>query len=104
MLRLRKGFGFAGAWTVVEQNRMLAFCFGLSEVNEAQKKLGRSAQPATCSGACDKPEGTCCAGHGPDRDCQGHRPEPDARLSIDQGKRAAGRREAVTIEDETETA
>ncbi len=35
MLWLRKGFGFAGAWTVVEQNRMLGFCFGLSEVNEA---------------------------------------------------------------------
>ena len=35
MLWLRKGFGFAGTWTVVEQNRMLGFCFGLSEVNEA---------------------------------------------------------------------
>ncbi len=35
MLWLRKGFGFAGGWTVVEQNRMLGFCFGLSEVNEA---------------------------------------------------------------------
>ena len=35
MLWLRKGFGFAGPWTVVEQNRMLGFCFGLSEVNEA---------------------------------------------------------------------
>ena len=35
MLWLRKGFGFAGLWTVVEQNRMLGFCFGLSEVNEA---------------------------------------------------------------------
>jgi IS6 family transposase len=28
MLWLRKGFGFAGAWTVQEQNRVLAFCFG----------------------------------------------------------------------------
>ena len=35
MLWLRKGFGFTGAWTVVEQNRMLGFCFGLSQVNEA---------------------------------------------------------------------
>ena len=35
MLWLPKRFGFAGAWTVVEQNRMLGFCFGLSEVNEA---------------------------------------------------------------------
>jgi len=35
MLWLRKGFGFAGAWTVHEQNRLLGFCFGLSEVNKA---------------------------------------------------------------------
>ncbi len=35
MLWLRKGFGFAGAWTVCEQNRLLALCFGLSEVNRA---------------------------------------------------------------------
>ena len=34
MLWLRKGFGFAGAWTVREQNRMLALCFGLQKVNE----------------------------------------------------------------------
>jgi transposase, IS6 family len=35
MLWLRKGFGFAGAWTVREQNRLLAVCFGLQEVNKA---------------------------------------------------------------------
>jgi transposase, IS6 family len=35
MLWLRKGFGFAGAWTVCEQNNLLALCFGLPEVNEA---------------------------------------------------------------------
>ena len=35
MLWVHKGFGFAGTWTVVEQNRMLGFCFGLSGVNEA---------------------------------------------------------------------
>jgi IS6 family transposase len=29
MLWLRKGFGFAGAWTVCEQNRLLSVCFGL---------------------------------------------------------------------------
>ena len=29
MLWLRKGFGFAGAWTVREQNQLLAVCFGL---------------------------------------------------------------------------
>ena len=34
MLWLRKDFGFAGAWTVHEQNRMLAVCFGLQKVNE----------------------------------------------------------------------
>jgi IS6 family transposase len=34
MLWLRKGFGFAGAWTVCEQNRLLAVCFGLQAVNE----------------------------------------------------------------------
>ena len=32
---LRKGFGFSGAWTVCEQNRLLALCFGLPEVNKA---------------------------------------------------------------------
>jgi len=34
MLWLRKGLGFAGAWTVREQNRLLAVCFGLQKVNE----------------------------------------------------------------------
>jgi len=35
MLWLRKGFGFAGAWTVCEQNRLLSVCFGLPTVNKA---------------------------------------------------------------------
>jgi transposase, IS6 family len=35
MLWLRKGFGFVGAWTVCEQNRLLAICFGLPQVNKA---------------------------------------------------------------------
>jgi IS6 family transposase len=35
MLWLRKGFGLAGAWTVCEQNRLLAICFGLPQVNKA---------------------------------------------------------------------
>ena len=35
MLWLRKGFGFAGAWTVCEQNRLLSLCFGLPTVNKA---------------------------------------------------------------------
>ena len=34
MLWSRKGFGFAGAWTVCEQNQLLAVCFGLPEVNK----------------------------------------------------------------------
>src|SRR6476661_9409785 len=34
MLWLRKGFGFAGAWTVREQNRLLALCCGLPQVNK----------------------------------------------------------------------
>jgi IS6 family transposase len=35
MLWLRKGFGCAGAWTVCEQNRLLAVCFGLPQLNKA---------------------------------------------------------------------
>jgi hypothetical protein len=35
MLWRRKGFGFAGAWTVCEQNQMLAYSFGLPVANKA---------------------------------------------------------------------
>ena len=35
MLWLRKGFGFAGAWTVCEQNQLLSVCFGLPAANKA---------------------------------------------------------------------
>lgn len=35
LLWLRKGFGFAGEWTVHRQNELLALCFGLQKVNEA---------------------------------------------------------------------
>jgi transposase, IS6 family len=35
MLWLRKGFGFSGAWTVCEQNQLLASCFGLPVANKA---------------------------------------------------------------------
>ena len=35
ILWLRKGFGFAGAWTGCEQNRMLSICFGLPASNKA---------------------------------------------------------------------
>ena len=38
MLWLRKGFGFVGAWTVREQNHLLALCFGLPQVNKACKR------------------------------------------------------------------
>ena len=31
---LHKGFGLSGAWTVCEQNRLLALCFGLPQVNK----------------------------------------------------------------------
>ena len=33
MLWMCKGFGFAGPWTIIEQDRMLDLCFGLSKVN-----------------------------------------------------------------------
>lgn len=35
MLWLRKGFGFAGAWTVREQNQLLACYFGFPVANKA---------------------------------------------------------------------
>jgi transposase, IS6 family len=35
MLWLRTGFGFTGAWSVREQNHLLACCFGLPQVNKA---------------------------------------------------------------------
>ncbi|MET3486181.1 hypothetical protein ABIC70_005728 [Methylobacterium sp. 1973] len=35
MLGLRRGFGFAGAWTVRERHPMLARCFGLPAANKA---------------------------------------------------------------------
>jgi transposase, IS6 family len=30
-----KGFDFAGAWTVCEQNRLLSVCFGFPQVHKA---------------------------------------------------------------------
>jgi hypothetical protein len=30
-----QGFGFSGAWTVCEQNRLLELYFGLPQVNKA---------------------------------------------------------------------
>lgn len=34
MLWLRKGFDLTGAWTICEQNQLLAFCFGLPQVHK----------------------------------------------------------------------
>jgi hypothetical protein len=34
LVLLRKGFGFVGAWTVCEQNQLLALCFSLPQVNK----------------------------------------------------------------------
>lgn len=34
MLWLRKGFGFSGAWTVPQQNQLIAYCFGLPAANK----------------------------------------------------------------------
>src|SRR3954449_13606672 len=41
MLWLRKGFGFAGAWTVREQNQLLAACFGLSSRTMRERRPGQ---------------------------------------------------------------
>ncbi len=37
MLWLKKGFDFAGEWSVRQQNEPLAFCFGFQMVNKACK-------------------------------------------------------------------
>ncbi len=34
-MRLRNGLGFVDAWTVREQNRLLALCFGFPQVSKA---------------------------------------------------------------------
>jgi hypothetical protein len=54
MLWLRKGFGFSGAWTVREQNQLLAQCFGLLVANKAGKQSSRGPSTA-CSRVCDTP-------------------------------------------------
>jgi hypothetical protein len=46
MLWLRKGFGFASAWTICEQNRLLAVCFGLPQVTKPEAE----ARPALSAG------------------------------------------------------
>src|SRR3954451_14869931 len=47
MLWLRMGFGFAGAWTVREQNRLLALCFGL-KLGPPRPILRPTLEFATC--------------------------------------------------------
>lgn len=42
MLWLRMGFGFAGVWTVREQNRLLGVCFGLQAVNKTLNRVESS--------------------------------------------------------------
>jgi IS6 family transposase len=54
MLWLRTSFGFAGAWTVREQNQMLAYCFGLPATNKARKRNGRRLSAARIR-ICDQP-------------------------------------------------
>lgn len=54
MLWLRKGFGFAGGWTVREQNRLLGVCFGLQKVTKPETEAGL-VFPAANSKVCDGP-------------------------------------------------
>lgn len=54
MLWLRKGFGFAGVWSVREQNQLLRFCFGLQPVNKTYNETD-TASPAAYGSACDRP-------------------------------------------------
>ena len=39
MLWLRNGFGFAGVWSVREQNQLLAVCFGLLAILLLQPRV-----------------------------------------------------------------
>ncbi len=57
MLWLGKGFGFAGTWTVVEQNRMLGFCFELQRLTK-RKIRKDNGQFATDRRGCDTPSRT----------------------------------------------
>ena len=54
MLRLRKGFGLSGAWTVREQNRLLGVCFGLPRRTNHESGTGRGSS-AVQSQVCDTP-------------------------------------------------
>jgi IS6 family transposase len=53
MLWLRKGFGFAGAWTVREQNHLLAVCSGFQAVNKTRNETDL-ASVAAYGTACDR--------------------------------------------------
>lgn len=57
MLWPRKGFGFAGDWTVRRQNELLVLCFGLQKLTKCENRAltGRAASRAT---VCDTPLST----------------------------------------------
>ncbi len=51
MLWLRKGFNFAGAWTVCEQNWLLAFCFGFPEATKPLPAVADDGRSGLDTGA-----------------------------------------------------
>jgi hypothetical protein len=53
-LWMRKGFGFAGPWTVIEQNRMLGSASDLQRLTK-RKMRSDAGQFATGRRACDTP-------------------------------------------------
>src|SRR5689334_4348835 len=66
MLWLRKGFDFAGARTVCEQNRLLSVCFGLP--GPTKRKIGVGTDHcAAYTQVCDKPLPAECPETGRER-------------------------------------
>ena len=58
MLWMRRGFGFADPWNVVEQNRMHGLCFDFRR--STRREIGVvQARSTTHSGTCDKSSTTC---------------------------------------------
>ena len=51
MLWLRKGVGFAGAWTPREQNQLLAACFGLPELTKSNNEVDLGYAADLCQGS-----------------------------------------------------
>src|SRR4051812_3413968 len=54
MLWLRKGFGFAGRWTVCEQNRTASRSASVSRRLTKCETGGDAAYPAPCARVCDR--------------------------------------------------